>query len=386
MKSDTLRRATLVAVFVAASLAPASAVFPRPTLERVPVDRLIANLERSTAANPKDVERWINLARARAMAFSSKSSTIPVLAGRELDGPFFGSVGPHVPFSTVTEASDQEAQKAAQAHLAAAVSSYEWALRINPFNTVARLGYGWCLQQAGEREEAIMQYRRVIEEEWPRERTRTGFGPATGPITSEAAGYLIPLLDPRRDAAEIARLREYLVELKKKGRAVTPIAIPLVRDLPVEQMLDRRARVRFDADGSDLDRIWTWIDPRAGWLVYDQIGDKQITSALQLFGNVTFWMFWENGYHALCALDDDDSGDLRGAELKHLAIWQDANRNAVSEDHEVRTLSELNIVALSCAHVTEDESDDYVAMSAKGVTFADGSRRPTYDIILHREE
>jgi hypothetical protein len=147
-------------------------------------------------------------------------------------------------------------------------------------------------------------------------------------------------------------------------------------------MLDRRARVAFDADGSDLDRTWTWIDPRAGWLVYDQIGDKRITSAIQLFGNVTFWMFWENGYHALCALDDDNTGDLRGTELKHLAVWQDANRNAVSEDHEVRTLNELNIVALSCAHVTEDESDEYVAMSAKGVTFADGSTRPTYDIIL----
>ena len=29
---------------------------------------------------------------------------------------------------------------------------------------------------------------------------------------------------------------------------------------------------------------------------------------------MTFWLFWENGYHALRALDDNDDGVLRGAE------------------------------------------------------------------------
>jgi hypothetical protein len=378
-------RACVPLAFVLCWFAPVGAKFVASISQSVPVERLIANLERAAGENSADVARFASLARAHAMAYSSKSPAILVASGSELEGPLFPKGGPHVPFSKVVATGDPSMRKQAEAHLASAIASYEWALRINPFNTVTRLGYGWCLQQAGEVEEAILQYRRVIEEEWPRERGASGFGPEADSITSEAAGYLIPLLDPKRDNAEIARLREHVAELDKKPRAVTPIAIPLVRDLTVEQMVDRRARVKFDADGSDLDHRWSWIAPDAGWLVYDQAGDKRITSALQLFGNVTFWMFWKNGYEALCALDDDGSGELRGQELKHLSIWQDANRNAVSERHEVTPVGDLNVVALSCAHATEDESDDYVAMSSRGVTFADGSTRPTYDILLHRQ-
>jgi tetratricopeptide (TPR) repeat protein len=36
---------------------------------------------------------------------------------------------------------------------------------------------------------------------------------------------------------------------------------------------------------------------------------------LRLFGTVTWWMFWNDGDHALDALDDERDGRLRGAEL-----------------------------------------------------------------------
>jgi hypothetical protein len=39
---------------------------------------------------------------------------------------------------------------------------------------------------------------------------------------------------------------------------------------------------------------------------------REITSALQLFGNVTFWMFWRDGYAAMSALDDNGDGVLSG--------------------------------------------------------------------------
>jgi hypothetical protein len=41
-----------------------------------------------------------------------------------------------------------------------------------------------------------------------------------------------------------------------------------------------------------------------------------LTSALQLFGNVTFWMFWSNGFEAMRALDDNQDGTLAGGELR----------------------------------------------------------------------
>ena len=78
---------------------------------------------------------------------------------------------------------------------------------------------------------------------------------------------------------------------------------------------------------------------RAGWLVYDADGGSCITSALQWFGNVTFWLFWPNRYAALAALDDNHDGELAGGEIAHLAIWRDANMNGVSEPGEVLPLS-----------------------------------------------
>lgn len=125
------------------------------------------------------------------------------------------------------------------------------------------------------------------------------------------------------------------------------------------------------------------MDQADRWLVYDQQHSGQIDSALQLFGNVTFWMFWKHGYEPLSALDDNRDGELRGAELDHLAIWHDANANGISEAGEVKPLSEHGIVAISCAHRVDARHADKIEFNPHGVTLASGATRPTYDVRLH---
>jgi hypothetical protein len=151
----------------------------------------------------------------------------------------------------------------------------------------------------------------------------------------------------------------------------------------VEDLLDVNARVAFDVDGQRRGAAWSWITPEAGWLVHDRAGQGKITSGLQLFGNVTFWMFWDNGYQALAALDDNADGKLAGAELAGLAIWRDANSNGASEPGEVRPLAEYGIVALSCrAQPDRERAETVAAWSPSGVQFRDGTTRPTYDLVL----
>jgi hypothetical protein len=128
-------------------------------------------------------------------------------------------------------------------------------------------------------------------------------------------------------------------------------------------------------------REWTWITRDAGWLVYDAGGRGDISSALQLFGNVSFWLFWGHGYDALTALDDNDSGELDGAEVRNLAIWHDANSNGISEPGEVRPLAEHGIVALSCSY-DEGDGAEFAAVSLHGLRMRTGETRPTYDVIL----
>lgn len=169
--------------------------------------------------------------------------------------------------------------------------------------------------------------------------------------------------------------------MQKRPRLITPIAIGMRDGLTPGDIAADRARVRFDADGSGIQREWTWISKDAGWLVYDVDGSGYITSALQWFGSVTFWLFWENGYQALAALDDGHDGELSGIELDRLAIWHDVNQNGMSERGEVRPLAAHRIVALSTRYVDGDGLH-LAAHSAQGARLADGRWRPTYDVIL----
>ena len=204
------------------------------------------------------------------------------------------------------------------------------------------------------------------------------------PITAEAIGYLLPLLDPAADAAEVQDLRQKLATLEALPRPITPIVVPLARNIDITRLVDPSARVRFDADGTGHQHAWSWITPEAAWLVWDPEETGAVGSALQMFGSVTFWMFWQDGYEALRALDDNQDGTLTGYELAGLALWRDVNSNGVSEAREVEPLAAWGIVSLSCRSLPEEESD-YVAWSPDGVRFADGTTRPTYDVLLRRQ-
>jgi hypothetical protein len=150
---------------------------------------------------------------------------------------------------------------------------------------------------------------------------------------------------------------------------------------------DRRASIAFDADGSAIKgRRWSWIKPSAAWLVFDKQGSGKVDSGLQMFGNVTFWMFWSHGYEALAALDDNGDGQLRGKELSGLCLWRDANQNGASESGEVRPLAVHGIVAISCAYQIDLSHPDRIEFSPRGVTFSNGTTRPTFDVRLHRQD
>jgi hypothetical protein len=365
------------------------------TLESLPIDRLVHNLEEAIAANPEDAQSHVNLARVHAMAYALKSKPTDVFRALTVQGQppalFFDPGSKGVPF-TERSTDDPALIKMAADHLAKAIVHYRQGLELNQNNLVAKLGYGWCLDQSGLRDEAITVYRQVVLEGWTSEarldangRLASSVSVTASSLTSEAASYLMPLLDPERDRDEIVTLKQRVILLGVGARGVSPIVIPLSGEIDAAKLIDRTARVSFDADGSGIRKSWSWITPTAGWLVYAPAGAGRIDSALQLFGNVTFWLFWENGYQALRSLDDNGDGVLDGTELKDLAIWRDANGNGIAEDGEVKPLSDWGIVSLNCAHERTPARSDYMAFSPKGVTFKDGRTRPTYDIILYTQ-
>ena len=348
----------------------------------VPIARLITNLEAQIAKSPGDVRLRFHLARVHAMAYAQKTLTDKIARGREIEGAWFGYEPRHFPF-TNEKTDDVKKNKLAKEHLARAIELYREVVRRDPNDLTAALGLAWCIEQSGAKQEAIAAYRKVISAAWALEKDARQGRLGGRWITTEAAEYLIPLLDRKTDLNEIALLEERSSQLNRLPRPVTPVIVPLRDGVALERLEDRSAFVAFDADGSGLRRNWSWITPDAGWLVYDPRETGRITSALQFFGSVTFWAFWSDGYEALRALDDDGDGDLKGEELCGLSIWRDANSNGVSEAGEVRPLTWWNITSISCGAMRDVRHPDRIMWVPEGVTFGDGSKRPTYDIVLH---
>lgn len=364
------------------SASPLHARYIRPDLVNVPIERLTKNLTELAAKNPKDAKVRLNLARAHAMAYAIKSDTAQAWRGKEHDGVWFGYEPKHVPFD-VAPSDDPQKQKAAQKQLQQAIARYEEALKLDPNNLTTALGLAWCVEQSGDKTKAIAAYRQVIESGWKKEKDLKMADLGWHSVTAEAAGYLTALLDREKDAAELRTLNDRVAQMEKVARPITPLVVPLRHGLSLADLEDREARVPFDADGSGHVKHWTWVTNNAGWLVHDPRRSRKITSALQLFGNVSYWLFWDNGYAALAALDDNHDGRLSGPELRDLALWHDRNQNGASDPGEVQPLSAWGIVELSCQHETLDDHPDRPQYSPRGITFRDGSTRATYDLILH---
>lgn len=375
-------RRTLATVILAAGLltglepGEGRAMFVRSETEQVPVSRLVTNLEQRVASAPKDFHAHYALARVHSMAYALKEGELPVEKGS--NRPFYGH-GPQAdcPPRQVREVGGAPGGEASRAHLQKAIEQYRKAVSLNSQHVPSRLGLAWCLDQAGRREAAVQAYREALALAWAKEKREDHVFVST--MTEEIARYLLPLLDPKEDAEEIAKVKQIQEAIDKKPRAVTPLLLPLQPGLELAGLVDPHARVQFDLDGTNLGRSWGWITPQAGWLVYDLPGSGRIQSGLQLIGGVSFWIFWENGYQALAALDDDQDGVLQGRELDGLGLWHDANSNGRSEPGEVQPLAALGITALSCSHEWHHTG---IPFNPRGARFRDGTWRPTYDWIV----
>lgn len=340
--------------------------------EKVPVERLVANLEKKLAAAPKDFDLLARTARVHAMAYAAKTSELEVRKSKP-DELWLGHAPKNLPFQLEMGGS-ASVQKTAAAHLEKAVDLYRRAEKEQPEHLVTVLGLAWCLEQSGKKTEALNRYRKVIETAYKGAKSSGG---SDWDLLTESISYAKPLLDPKKDGEELLRYEERLLLAQKQPRAVTPLVVDLSGRGELAAVVDRAARVDFDLDGRGKGGCaWEWIDrDAAAWLVYDRDGTGRIDSGLDLFGAVSWWLFWRDGYEALAALDDDGDGLVAGAELAGIALWRDRDGNGRSDAGEVTTLEAHGIVTLE----TRAAVDAASGLLAASGTRRDGSRVVTWD-------
>ncbi len=366
------------------------------------LERLLPNVQRYVQQHPDDAHGQYVLARLHSLAFAQGTKTVVFyVRNKPLDFSSWQR------FFVECEKSLGEPDKAALNHLTASIRHYRIAVRLKPKEALYWLGLAWVLEQgikfanklpapflekpkiiAAEdwRKEALNAYRQAFRLSVDKDLAQEGFlawtgGLPSGSIAQEAGEAILRLQKERKltdeERKELEEVEKAVATLKAKPRTITPVIFPLHRPLPLSALVSNHSVV-FDLNGDGIKERWRWVTPKAGFLVWDGERTGRVTSGLQLFGSVTWWMFWRNGYEALAALDDDGNGWLEGKELDGIFVWHDRNSNGVSERGEVLTLSQLGIVRIA---VTATDRVGETLFNPEGIQLQDGTFLPTYDWV-----
>ncbi|MBI4026834.1 MAG: hypothetical protein HY360_17755 [Verrucomicrobia bacterium] len=175
--------------------------------EKVPIGRLITNLQKWAKDYSNEVEPCYSLARVHSMAYALELHEFEVRKGTFAPAPGYP---PCASFPPRGIAKDQESKKRKewQDHLKQAIGFYRRALQIDGRHFPSQLGLAWCLDQAGYQEAAVDSYRKALDLAWSKEEHSGGLM-AGGCETEEVASYLLKLLDPQKDAEEIKKIEGY---------------------------------------------------------------------------------------------------------------------------------------------------------------------------------
>lgn len=184
---------------------------------------------------------------------------------------------------------------------------------------------------------------------------------------------------PTEVQEKIASIKENLATLEAlQTGAITPIVFSLEENSSLSELLAPTKIVLFDLDGNGVVERRPWVKSTTGFLVWDSNGDGQITSGRELFGSVTWWLFFPNGYRAMDMLDDDRDGFLTYGELDGISVWFDRNSNGRSDMGEIIPVESLGIAAIA---TRPSDFDGKTPMCTSGIRFKNGRTLPTYDWI-----
>ncbi|MCE9553655.1 MAG: hypothetical protein K8T91_09830 [Planctomycetes bacterium] len=228
---------------------------------------------------------------------------------------------------------------------------------------------------------SVAAYRQAIELTAPSDTKKQHGGPEEDSLISlDAAKSIVRILEPRNRTVEedryLAEASKYVKTFPVHSIAVTPIIFRLDAPLPLAAHLDKDASVNFDLVGDGIARRWPWLARESYLLTWDPERKGQITSGRQLFGSVTWWIFWDHGYQPLAALDNNGDGYLTDRELLGLAGWRDANSNGVADPGEVTPVESLGIVRIA---TRPDGGTEGTPSCRYGLQTSDGRTLPTFD-------
>jgi len=129
--------------------------------------------------------------------------------------------------------------------------------------------------------------------------------------------------------------------------------------------------VYFDmgGDGHSEPIAWTKAGTDDAWLVLDRNGNGKIDSAKEMFGNFTDQpqaSVAANGFLALAEFDKTEKGGNGDGLIKEndsvfgqLRLWQDVNKNGISESSELHKLKDLDLKIIELDYKESRKTDQH---------------------------
>ncbi|KAA1193803.1 hypothetical protein [Photorhabdus heterorhabditis] len=182
---------------------------------------------------------------------------------------------------------------------------------------------------------------------------------------------------------------EYIEHIANKYR--TPIVIDLNGDGVKTIAID--SGIKFDFEGNGDKTKTGWINENDGFLVLDRNNDGIINNGSELFGEETILSSGKkakNGFEALLDLDSNKDGILDANDLlwSSLKIWQDKNRDAYTDQGELKSMEEVGIESINLNYKEMeyfDSEGNYHGL-ASSVNWMDGRNTDIVDVWFKQGE
>lgn len=159
----------------------------------------------------------------------------------------------------------------------------------------------------------------------------------------------------------------------------SPLTLDLDKNGQVELVSLENSLTYWDIDNDGFAEASGWVGPDDGLLALDHNNDGLINNHSELFGNFT-----TDGFTILAQYDDNSDGtiDANDSVFADLLVWQDSNQDGLSEEEELYTLAELDIISinLNAAEILE-QNEGHDVTHTSTYTVDDGTGEVEHTII-----
>lgn len=158
---------------------------------------------------------------------------------------------------------------------------------------------------------------------------------------------------------------------------------PLVLDLTgdgIKTLNIDDTNIYFNIQNSDFSNKTGWISKYDAFLAVDKDNDGKITRQEELFGTET-----QSGFEVLADYDSNNDGIINSSDsqFSSLKIWQDLNENGITDDGELKSLTDAGIASINLNAVKiNDEQNNNTITGMSTFTTTDGTMLHIYNVNL----